>query len=1033
VQESFCRLQEERRGSRPASAVVIRFGPGGLPPNVTKAAKRRRRQPARQGRHRGDMVGETVSHYRILEELGGGAMGVVYRAQDLRLKRQVALKFLPPSLTRDPEAKKRFVQEAEAASALDDPHVCTIHDIDETADGRVFIAMALYEGETLKKRIQRGPMPVEEVIAIAAQIAKGLAAAHEAGIVHRDVKPANVMITKRGEVKIVDFGIAKLSGQADLTGTGLRLGTIAYMAPEQFEGDVDARADLWALGVVMFEMLASRRPFEAGDDLKTMNAVLNRAPQPLRPLRPDTPDALVAVVERAMQKNPAQRFASARDMAAAIEACRRSSAAPVAESPRDDTGAFLRTIRRPLVALPVLVVLGVLGYFVVSLLMAQSQARWARQEAIPEIRRLLQVDDYDAAYALAQRAASAIAGDPMLAELVEQATQSPGFTTKPDGARVSVKPYTSPQADWRLIGTTPLKGVSLPRGTYRWRIEADGFEPMEFARNVGDLVAPVAMPLVARGGIPAGMVALAASRGPVDISGFATEDQVALAPFFIDRYEVSNRQFKEFVDAGGYSKPEYWKHDFLREGRKLPFDEAMAAFRDTSGRPGPATWELGGFKAGQADFPVSGVSWYEAAAYAEFRQASLPTIYHWARAALGATRAAPIRGRIVEASNFAGNAAVAVGSTGALGPYGTYDMAGNVREWCANLSGANRWMLGGAWNDHEYMYVVPYSLPPMDRSAINGFRLARYENAGPVAELSKPIEVFRRDFRAIKPVSDEIFEVFKRQFAYTPSPVDAKSDGMDASSPDWTRESVTIDTGYGERMPVHIYVPKTGQAPRQAVVFVPGLTQFLSQSPSVSGPTLLIMDFVVKSGRMLVVPAMKGSYERYDGFLNLTGDRYLQTFRQRMHEWRQEMGQVIDYLGSRGDVRTDQIAYSGLSFGASVFLPVLAMEPRFKAATLILAGLSYRDMLPEVDAVNFVPRITIPVLMLEARYDHLFPVDSSQQPLMALLGSPPDRKRQVLFDAGHGPLPRGQTIAETLAWLDKYLGPPAGGAVNGSP
>jgi dienelactone hydrolase len=207
------------------------------------------------------------------------------------------------------------------------------------------------------------------------------------------------------------------------------------------------------------------------------------------------------------------------------------------------------------------------------------------------------------------------------------------------------------------------------------------------------------------------------------------------------------------------------------------------------------------------------------------------------------------------------------------------------------------------------------------------------------------------------------------------------------------------------------------------VVFVPGLTQFLSQSLSVSGPTLLIMDFVVKSGRVLVVPVMKGSYERYDGFLNLSGDRYLQTFRQRMHEWRHEMGQVIDYLGARGDVRPDQIAYSGLSFGASVFLPVLAMEPRFKAAVLILAGLSYRDMLPEVDAVNFVPRITTPVLMLEGRYDHLFPVDSSQQPLMTLLGSPPDRKRQVLFDAGHGPLPRGQTIAESLAWLDKFLGP----------
>jgi dienelactone hydrolase len=359
-----------------------------------------------------------------------------------------------------------------------------------------------------------------------------------------------------------------------------------------------------------------------------------------------------------------------------------------------------------------------------------------------------------------------------------------------------------------------------------------------------------------------------------------------------------------------------------------------------------------------------------------------------------------------------------------MGPYGTYDMGGNVREWCVNPSGPNRWILGGAWNDHAYMLLVPYSLVPIDRSAANGFRLIRYGKDERLAELAAPIEVFRRDFRAARPVSDEVFDVFKRQFAYTPSPVDARKEGTDTASPDWTQETVTIDTGYGERMLVRLYVPKNGQGPKQAVVFVPGLGPFLGRSPSAGSPILGAVDFFIKSGRILVVPVMKGSYERFDGFLSLTGDRYLQTFRQRMREWRQEMGQVLDYLATRGDVQADRVAYTGLSFGASVFLPVLAMEPRFKAAVLVLAGLSYRDMLPEVDAVNFVPRITIPVLMLEGRYDHLFPVELSQQPLLALLGSPADQKRQVLFDAGHGPLPRGQVIHESLTWLDRFLGPP---------
>ena len=194
-----------------------------------------------------------VGKYHLLEELGKGGMGIVYKAKDTKLDRTVALKFLPLELTRDEEAKERFIQEAKAASALDYPNICTIYEIDETKDNRMFISMACYEGESLREKIDKGLVKIEEATDIAAQIAQGLDKAHKKGIIHRDIKPANIMITEDGVVKIVDFGLAKLAGQVKLTRTGTTLGTVAYMSPEQAQGEaVDHRTDIWSLGVVLY-------------------------------------------------------------------------------------------------------------------------------------------------------------------------------------------------------------------------------------------------------------------------------------------------------------------------------------------------------------------------------------------------------------------------------------------------------------------------------------------------------------------------------------------------------------------------------------------------------------------------------------------------------------------------------------------------------------------------------------------------------------------------------------------------------------
>lgn len=257
------------------------------------------------------MIGKTVSHYKILKKLGEGGMGVVYKAEDTKLQRPVALKFLPPELTRDPETKTRFVHEARSASALDHPNICNIHEIGETRDGQLFICMTFYKGETLKKKIQQESLPLDQVLSIAMQMASGLARAHEVGIIHRDIKPANIMVTERDEVKIVDFGLAKLTGQTDITKNGTLLGTSAYMSPEQLRGELlDTRTDIWSFGVVLYELLCGKQPFRSDYEQAIIYLILNENPTPLQELRPDIPDELVKIVDRCLQKKPKDRYSS---------------------------------------------------------------------------------------------------------------------------------------------------------------------------------------------------------------------------------------------------------------------------------------------------------------------------------------------------------------------------------------------------------------------------------------------------------------------------------------------------------------------------------------------------------------------------------------------------------------------------------------------------------------------------------------------------------------------------------------------------
>jgi serine/threonine protein kinase len=271
------------------------------------------------------LTGQDVSHYRIMELLGEGGWSEVYKAEDTRLGRPVALKFLRHDAVGGPETKARFIREARAIAAMEHPNICTLYAIEEWR-GRLFLAMSLIEGQTLKDWIQRGPLELGEVLGIARQVTLGLEAAHAKGIIHRDIKPSNIIVSANGRAQILDFGIARRSDISEITSSGVILGTVSYMSPEQAQGGaIDNRTDLWSLGVVLFELLTGRRPFDAASDTGTLHAIVNMDPPDIHDLRPDLPSGFSGVLRRALAKSKEDRYADASEFRRDLEGLRGSS------------------------------------------------------------------------------------------------------------------------------------------------------------------------------------------------------------------------------------------------------------------------------------------------------------------------------------------------------------------------------------------------------------------------------------------------------------------------------------------------------------------------------------------------------------------------------------------------------------------------------------------------------------------------------------------------------------------------------------
>jgi dienelactone hydrolase len=978
-----------------------------------------------------DLIGRTLGHYRIVEKIGEGGMGEVYRAHDERLDRNVAVKVLHESVVHDADRLSRFEREAKAVAKLDHPNILAIHDFG-TETGTSYAVMELLEGKSVRELISKGDITTATAVKYARDIADGLAAAHDKGIIHRDLKPENVFLTRDARIKILDFGLAKLRlPEQDLatetptetldTAPGSLIGTIAYMAPEQIQGrPADHRSDIFALGVVLYEMLTGHRPFRGSTTVETAAAILKEDPPPLEGRTAVLPTPLRALVKRVLDKNPAKRPQSASEVSSLLKTCEANMGGQATVS--DWLAPLGRFARRPGVVASIIVGVALVTFFTYRAASHEAKVRWARETAVPEIVKLVDIDDYPAAFALAKKAQGHIPDDPVLAELWPQMSRLVSISTTPPDADLYVKPYpTYFDADWEHLGQSPVKGVTLPHAPFWLKIEKSGFESFEgLMRGPGsydrpEIVREYEVTLAEEGAIPKGMIRLPAKTVTASLYQHKLSQEVPA--YLIDKHEVANKEFKEFVDSGGYRNQDHWRQPSLMNGQPISLEEAVESYRDTTGRRGPATWMGGTFPEGHGEYPVSGISWYEAAAYCQFVGKELPTIYHW----YGATMVW-MGEFILPFSNFGSEGPLQVGSY-PPGPYGTFDMAGNVREWCLNGPHGLRYVLGGAWDGPTYLCGVNDALPPSDRSTANGFRCADYLESKQevVATMGGLIEGAQRVDRISEPVGDMVFDAYASQFEYDLGPLEAVVEAVNDASQYWSRERIVFNAAYDkEKLVAFLFLPKGVEPPFQTIVYFPGSSA--AQQRSSKNLQVRIIDFFVMNGRAVLYPIYKGTHERYESLK--TNSYETKEYADYVIQLVNDARRSVDYLSERDDIDTQALAYVGYSWGARLGPVVLALEPRLRAGIFLAGGLGVIAPRPEVDPLNYAPRVKVPVLMVNGAHDVIFPLEDSQKPLFSLLGTSGEEKKHAVYETGHAfGRYRNQAKAEMLAWFDRHLGP----------
>jgi pimeloyl-ACP methyl ester carboxylesterase len=652
-----------------------------------------------------------------------------------------------------------------------------------------------------------------------------------------------------------------------------------------------------------------------------------------------------------------------------------------------------------------------LSYF--SLRSERSLDRWA-DEQIRSIELLLDDRRYSEAFAATLELDELSPARAEISELIGRTSHQVRIRTEPPGVDVSFRAYGTDD-EWQSVGRTPLE-ARVPLGGKTWRLRSEGYEEQLISSYDSPSRFSEVIRMPEAGSVPSGMVFV-----PGGLLAMEDRTRVPVASFLLGRHEVTNAEFQAFVDGGGYLDFQYWRNAFAEggvdsegEARRL-----IASFTDRTGRPGPATWQLGRFPEGSADEPVRGVSWYEAMAYASFSGARLPTIAHWETAAFDVSAIGIRRhDHFLEPSIFEASGPSPVGVSGALARVGAVDMFGNVREWGLNQVDTGRAMMGGSYLQYPEIAWAAEVAPPANRSEMNGFRIAVY---GPDPQLEEPLD---RPGWEGTPVSDDAYQLLAGELeakalvmASAPVPFEV------VESVFWRRETVRLERPDGSGFRVHVYLPRSQTPPYQVVLYGPGVgvafrDEFEGTDPG-HDPK-----YVVRSGRALVFPEYYGTFGHPAGRPPENVDELPQWERELMLNRRWDTGYAIDFIASRDDLDSGRLAYLGFSESAAWYLPVLAVEDRFRTAVLVSGGLELREPLhPLTDTINFLERITLPVLLVAGDHDGVYPYETSQKPLLEMLGSGPGRVKRVGLNAGHSGLPASELMRHVVDWLDEQLGP----------